>query len=183
MEQQASKTAINILIVLSILLIAASLVTNYTKKPAPVVPEVVTQAETVKPEETVAVVTTITEATSSLMVATTTGTTTITAPGFTDKKWVWSSKTIKDAKKSTAFSVTFKADGTLSGTTDCNTFFGSYKMDTNKLSFGQFGLTKMFCEGTQENEFLAELEKVTMFSIDMNKNLILMSGTTTMTFK
>ena len=50
------------------------------------------------------------------------------------------------------FSVTF-SDGTISGTTDCNGFSGTYTISENTLSIGALAMTKMFCEGSQEMEY------------------------------
>jgi heat shock protein HslJ len=50
------------------------------------------------------------------------------------------------------FSITF-TDGTVNGTTDCNGFSGSYSEENGVLSIGSLGMTKMFCEGSQEMEY------------------------------
>jgi heat shock protein HslJ len=57
-------------------------------------------------------------------------------------------------KKADAFTLTFGADGSVSGTTDCNSFSGSYTLTGNAIQFGALGMTKKFCEGSQENEFV-----------------------------
>lgn len=55
-------------------------------------------------------------------------------------------------KKPGVFAVTF-SDGTLSGTTDCNGFNGSYTKDGESILIGALAMTKMFCEDSQEMEF------------------------------
>lgn len=53
-----------------------------------------------------------------------------------------------------AFTLTFNADGSVSGTTDCNNFAGSYTLTDNTIQFSALGMTKKFCEGSQESEFV-----------------------------
>ena len=48
----------------------------------------------------------------------------------------------------------------MKGTTDCNNFSGSYKVDGNQLTFGEFAATMMYCEGSQESDFLKSLGEV-----------------------
>lgn len=68
--------------------------------------------------------------------------------------WVESVKGEETAipKKTGVFSVTF-ADGTINGTTDCNGFNGQYTQEANVLTIKSLGMTKMFCEDSQEMEF------------------------------
>jgi heat shock protein HslJ len=69
-----------------------------------------------------------------------------------------------------AFTITFNKDGTVSGTTDCNSFSGTYILDEKilgRVTFGPFALTKMFCEGSQEIEYIAMLRE-SHFSIGEN---------------
>ena len=62
-------------------------------------------------------------------------------------------------KKEGVFTLTFKKDGTFSGTTDCNQIGGKYKIDyANGLEFSQVVSTKMYCEGSQEVEYLKMLD-------------------------
>lgn len=62
-------------------------------------------------------------------------------------------------KKEGVFTLTFKRDGTFSGTTDCNQIGGKYKIDyANSLEFLQVISTKMYCEGSQESEYLKMLD-------------------------
>jgi heat shock protein HslJ len=106
---------------------------------------------------------------------------------LTSKKWTWVKTTISGTstlpKKINTFSMTLNATGTVYGATDCNNYFGSYKTDSNKLTFGPFGSTRKFCEDSQETEFMSVLQKVTEYSIDKSNNLILNTGSGTMMFK
>ena len=198
MEPKASKLGINILIIVSIILIAGSLFVTSTKKPeerAIVVKPVISNTSATEvgmPEiksGTTTTVTNLATTTGNVMTSSTSQMGANTATSLlSSKSWVWT-KTVatgtKDItpKKQTAFTITLNATGTVSGTTDCNTFFGSYTSDATKLSFGPFGSTRMFCEGSQEGVFLSEMEGVKSYTIDNNKNLILTAGSSTLFFK
>lgn len=47
--------------------------------------------------------------------------------------------------------IEFKSDGKISGFNGCNNFFGGYTVKENKVSFTQFGSTKMFCQQEANN--------------------------------
>lgn len=180
MESSTSKTGINTLIIISILLIGASLATVFIKKPTaaeavkttpttivqqPVVEEVIVATTTASTTETVA--------TSTNTVASTT----VSIKGFTEKNWTWVKTTnnskVTTPKKATAFTITFNTDGSIKGTTDCNSFFGNYAVASTTLSFGPLGATQMFCDGAQEGEFMLALQEITSYIVDKNNNLIL----------
>ena len=64
------------------------------------------------------------------------------------------------------------ADGKVSGRGGCNNFFGSAKVDGNKIEFGQMGSTQMACEQPamdQEHKFHQALSRATAFRIDGGK--------------
>jgi heat shock protein HslJ len=190
METSTSKTAANILIVTAILLIATSLVIVLNKKPSQETTkvEVATQPTTeVLPTATTTTSTT-TEATT--IIATSTATSTlVTIEGFTDKSWTWikTSATGTKAitpKKTTAFTLMFTSDGTVKGTTDCNAFSGSYKIDNSKLSFGPLASTKMFCNGSQEEVFMKSLLATLSYAFaTTTSNLTLTTASGTIFFK
>ena len=76
-------------------------------------------------------------------------------------KWLWVETKYSDGKvvkptKPEMYSVTFdSADGYVFGTTDCNGFSASYTSGAwGTLSFGPFLSPQMFCEGSQEAEFV-----------------------------
>lgn len=107
-----------------------------------------------------------------------------------NQNWKWvnnkmSNDEIIVPKKANAFSINFKADGGVSGKTDCNGFFGEYKISGNKLSFGSMGATLMFCDDSQESIFIKSLSEVESYSIDKNNNLVLelKMGSGSMIFK
>lgn len=96
--------------------------------------------------------------------------------------WVWQ-KTLVDGinavspNKPGVFTLTFGADGNLSGKTDCNGFFGSYTPGSDGfIKFGPLGSTMMYCEGSQESMFTGAIGKVNRYSLDASGNLTLFAG-------
>jgi heat shock protein HslJ len=77
------------------------------------------------------------------------------------------------------FTVTFGADGTISGTTDCNGFGGDYTlMSDGTIAFGPFMSTLMYCDGSQEADFTQSLVQATRLTIDAEGNLVVVLGNT-----
>lgn len=99
---------------------------------------------------------------------------------ITDREWKWVKTQMNDGSltspvKNDAFTITFNQDGTFTGTTDCNNFFGNFEISGNKLSFLQIGSTKMACQGSQETVFFAQLNEIDGFMIDtINNELVLL---------
>jgi len=94
---------------------------------------------------------------------------------ITNREWTWVSTVMNDGSNMIpripdAFRITFLEDGSFSGTTDCNSFFGQVTIENNKLVFGPIGATKMYCEGSQEAEFLKSLAEVESFMINAQEN-------------
>lgn len=92
--------------------------------------------------------------------------------------WVWQATTVGEVvtepRRTDAFTVTFNADGQISGTTDCNGFFASYEVKADgSLNISPLGMTKMYCEGSQEMEFVTPLEDVASFSFAGSGALVL----------
>ncbi len=102
-----------------------------------------------------------------------------TGSAISGRAWTWvhtqmNDGTLTTPKKAEAFTITFNPDGSLSGTTDCNRYFGSYTLNQNKLSFGPFGATKMFCSESQESVFLKFLGEVDGYLLnEKDKTLVL----------
>lgn len=67
--------------------------------------------------------------------------------------------TITPIKKD-AFTILFNKDGRASITTDCNNASGSYSLRGKEITFSNFASTLMYCEGSQESEFLKLLSEV-----------------------
>lgn len=95
------------------------------------------------------------------------------------KTWYWEQTIMNNGELTTpdkkdTFSITFGLDGKLSITTDCNNSSGPYKRDNNKLEFGLLMSTHMYCDGSQENDFIKSLTEVNSFFINENDQLVLM---------
>jgi heat shock protein HslJ len=91
-----------------------------------------------------------------------------------NRPWKWvrtqmSNGDLDSPIKLDAFTITFGEDGKVTGTTDCNNFFGSYTLQDNQLSFGELASTKMYCEGSQETDFLRYLGEVQSYLIVDNQ--------------
>jgi heat shock protein HslJ len=91
--------------------------------------------------------------------------------------WVWEKmamdgKTVAP-KKPGVFTLTFTPDGRVSGTTDCNSFGGSYTAEDGTLSFGPLMSTKMYCEGSQEQLYTDVLTR-------SSHTIVLSEGTLTL---
>ncbi len=99
-------------------------------------------------------------------------------PGqITGRTWKWVRTQMSDGaldspRQPDAFTITLGADGNVTGTTDCNRFFGAYTLQDNQISFGPLASTKMFCEGSQETTFLKALSQVRSF-LTVEKQLVL----------
>lgn len=73
-------------------------------------------------------------------------------------------------------SVAFGGDGTVSGSTGCNTFNGTYELDGAAVTFGPLATTKRACADPTmfvESAFLAAMAGVTGWSLDGAGNLTL----------
>lgn len=93
--------------------------------------------------------------------------------------WIWENTLMSDDSVITPeqlgmFTITFNSDGSISGTTDCNDFGGSFTADAQgNISFGQFVMTEMFCQFSQESVFVNELSNVDKYLFDDSGNLVL----------
>lgn len=70
----------------------------------------------------------------------------------------------------TTLTATFAEDGTVSGSSGCNTFTGSYESEGRTLAVGPFASTKMLCsqpEGVMEQEasYLAALQSAVAYDV------------------
>jgi heat shock protein HslJ len=80
--------------------------------------------------------------------------------------WVWTETRMATGEvvtpvKPGVFTIKFDSDeGNVSGTTDCNTFNGSFDATDQSLTFGALASTKMACEGSQEMVFTGALANV-----------------------
>lgn len=93
--------------------------------------------------------------------------------------WSWQKTVMSDGSVVTPqvadkFTITLGADGNLSGTTDCNGFFGGYSLGSDGvLKFGPLASTMMFCDGSQEQVFVAAVQKVVSYSAGTTGSLML----------
>ncbi len=95
------------------------------------------------------------------------------------KKWTWIKTEMNDGKVTTpkkpeAFSLTFGKDGKVSISTDCNSMGGSYKDNGGELTFSNMYSTKMYCEGSQEQDFAKSLGEVGSYMFTSKGELVLM---------
>lgn len=87
---------------------------------------------------------------------------------LTDQPWTWERALYNDGREIVprtpqTFSITFAADGSFGVTTDCNMAGGSYLTEGNSLIMSEIFSTLMYCEGTQETEFIQLLENTSSF--------------------
>lgn len=67
----------------------------------------------------------------------------------------------------------------VSGNNSCNQYFGTLKIDGNKINFkdAKMGMTMMACPGTGENVYMKTLEQIDSYSIsDDGKTLNFIMG-------
>ena len=74
------------------------------------------------------------------------------------KTWTWVRATYGDGRElvprdAGAFTLTFRGDGVVEVTTDCNRMTGGFTVNGRELAFGDMAATRMYCEGAQESEF------------------------------
>ena len=62
--------------------------------------------------------------------------------------------------------INFTEDGKLFGSTGCNNFVGSFKLEGSSLSLDPGAITKMFCPDSPEQDFLTAVKQVTNFKMD-----------------
>ncbi len=95
------------------------------------------------------------------------------------KKWIWISALYNDErevkpKKPDVFALTFEENGRFSATTDCNSLSGQYATSTgNQIVFSNMMQTKMYCEGSDETEFVQFLSNTSSFHFTSKGELIL----------
>ncbi len=102
-------------------------------------------------------------------------------------RWSWERTVVNEdeiifSRTPDAFILTFTEDGRLDGSTDCNGFSSPYEKDDNKLSFGLFTSTEMYCENSKEGIFKKSLAEVEEFSFSEDGKLILKSATSSIVF-
>lgn len=96
---------------------------------------------------------------------------------LTMQQWTWVQTTYNNDTKvvpqqADAFTLTFNNDSTVAITTDCNTMGGTYTVTGNNITFGPIASTKMFCEGSQEQDFAAMLPEMQSFFFTSKGELV-----------
>jgi heat shock protein HslJ len=94
------------------------------------------------------------------------------------KTWAWTRAVDVNGlatapKDDGVFTITFGTDGEFAATTDCNRAAGGYTTDGSLISFGDMAATKMYCEGSQEGEFLALLGTAERYEFTSRGELVL----------
>lgn len=96
---------------------------------------------------------------------------------LTMKTWKWVQAEYNDGTilrpKNDAFSLTFKNDGTFGATTDCNGVGGKYAATESTVTFSEMMSTRMFCEGSQEANFIKILENTGEYVFTSKGELVL----------
>jgi heat shock protein HslJ len=98
---------------------------------------------------------------------------------LTMKSWQWVSAQYNDGreivpKNPEAFNLTFEESGNFSLTTDCNGVGGRYSVGSDGLiEFSQMVQTLMYCEGSDEAEFVQLLSTATSYHFTSRGELIL----------
>lgn len=97
---------------------------------------------------------------------------------LTMKRWNWirtenADKTIVTPRLPERFGLEFKEDKTVAIFTDCNNAGGEYSVSGSKLGFYNLISTMMWCEGSQESEYLKMINDVDHYSFTSKGELIL----------
>ncbi|MFZ2310888.1 MAG: META domain-containing protein [Patescibacteria group bacterium] len=103
----------------------------------------------------------------------------ISNPLITEREWMWvetkmNNDKIITPKQSDSFVINFKNDNVVSGSTDCNRFFGRYEMSDGKLTLVEpLAMTEMYCVDSQESIFVDFLGEVESYFINKDNKLVL----------
>jgi heat shock protein HslJ len=94
------------------------------------------------------------------------------------KMWEWQKADDNEGhiitpEKPDTFTLTFLNDGSVSVGTDCNSVGGEYVAENDDLEFTDIRTTLMYCEGSQETEFLKLLQQTQSFHFTSRGELIL----------
>lgn len=64
------------------------------------------------------------------------------------------------------YTIIFRNDGTVVGKAHCNSYFGKFAADSNRISIFETGATKMFCgDNSRDTDFFRGLERATTFEL------------------
>jgi heat shock protein HslJ len=95
------------------------------------------------------------------------------------KKWIWvrtemNNDAVIMPEKEDVFSLSFERNGSVQISTDCNAVGGSYTINDHELIFGDFRATMMYCEKSQEQEFMQMIGEVDQYLINDDGELVLL---------
>lgn len=90
---------------------------------------------------------------------------------LTNFKWSWVKTELPGDEEVTApagdrFILSFEDEGRMGSLTDCNSIGGSYSLDGEVLSLGQFVMTMMYCEGSLETKYAEHLGLVNSYRLE-----------------
>lgn len=113
------------------------------------------------------------------------------AESILDSSWVWEHTLLKngeriEAKTGQKFLLSFPSAEKYISSTDCNSVSGNVIVDREVVSFGEGASTKMFCENSQEQEYIRDLLLTNAYSIERDTLLLNLNrdyGTMTFTRK
>ena len=96
---------------------------------------------------------------------------------LTMKTWVWQRAEYNDGRvvtpnKPNSFTVTFEATGSVAIGTDCNSVGADYRAEDGIIAFTNMRTTLMYCEGSQETEFVTLLADATTFHFTSRGELV-----------
>lgn len=98
---------------------------------------------------------------------------------LSDKEWKVISikgKAINPGNQPDGFpTLNFGSNNKLFGSTGCNRYIGSFKIDKNLISLEPGAVTKMYCDDSPEDAFLSAVKQVTEFKLEGN-TLTLLNG-------
>lgn len=97
---------------------------------------------------------------------------------LTMTNWRWQNTLYNDGReikpnKPESFTLKFNNDGTFSATTDCNSAGGKYATAGENISFTEIFSTLMYCEVSQESEFIQLLNNTSGYHFTSRGELIL----------
>ncbi len=97
---------------------------------------------------------------------------------LTMKDWEWQKTVYDDGKEiepknPDTFILTFNTDGTFGARTDCNRVGGKYLEKDGGISFYDMVSTKMYCEGSQEADFVTMLQESSEYLFTGKGELVL----------
>jgi len=98
------------------------------------------------------------------------------APLLTSKEWIVEDINGQGIIDSSRASLSFDAEGRVSGSTSCNRYFAGYSLNGHRLEINQAATTMMACPEAlmqQERRFLNALEAAQRITIDPSGALIL----------